>query len=568
MENIIYNQDGWIIVDVQSKEDIERYGPEDIQAELIQDWVRIFRDGDFYIIINGNDRWFMFKDKGGDIKYYNKDFDEVDKKEFKSELEYNEFTDFGFIEKNITGYGKLYSLLVKIYNGEEIDRYTYSDYDDLIYDIRIDREKPTRSKITIVFEDEDKFFELFDIHPDDKWFINYVRSDDGYNFIDDYAASDDWKEGYILRFINDENRQRLYDIVKLISPGIDIENDTEVSSVLYDHFEDRVDNIVVDWGSLMNRAGNEYAESLIQEDFSDVFINYGIIGVSPLYKYVTSVGILITLITKRFKDKSLSLYEIFDLIAPKNNYSINSEISYEYMYNGNFDNEQFNRDVDYEINKMEKELEEKLDEYKDPQEYKQIYDYITSRYKFGNYYPHPLDKDNKEKSTFVVNGIDPSDNKITVTVYKPDGGKKDTRSLTMDEFTRFLSQYELCEGKNNQYKKIILEQLNNNQDKILVKQFMDTLTPSTKELTKDDIVLMIHRYNLQNPKQPKLNLDKVLNTPTDSKFKIDLIGITALPNGEQKVIKTAELKLNDKFIITLQQNPLSGKTLPGMKINF
>jgi hypothetical protein len=217
---------------------------------------------------------------------------------------------------------------------------------------------------------------------------------------------------------------------------------------------------------------------------------------------------------------------------------------------------------------MEKELEEKLDEYKDPQEYKQIYDYITSRYKFGNYYPHPLDKDNKEKSTFVVNGIDPSDNKITVTVYKPDGGKKDTRSLTMDEFTRFLSQYELFEGKNNQYKKIILEQLNNNQDKILVKQFMDTLTPSSKELTKDDIVLMIHRYNLQNPKQPKLNLDKVLNTPTDSKFKIDLIGITALPNGEQKVIKTGELKLNDKFIITLQQNPLSGKTLPGMKINF
>jgi hypothetical protein len=138
----------------------------------------------------------------------------------------------------------------------------------------------------------------------------------------------------------------------------------------------------------------------------------------------------------------------------------------------------------------------------------------------------------------------------------------------MDEFTRFLSQYELFEGKNNQYKKIILEQLNNNQDKILVKQFMDTLTPSTKELTKDDIVLMIHRYNLQNPKQPKLNLDKVLNTPTDSKFKIDLIGITALPDGKQKVIKTAELKLNDKFIITLQQNPLSGKTLPGMKINF
>jgi hypothetical protein len=568
MENIIYNQDGWIIVDVQSTEDIERYGPEDIQKELIQDWVRIFRDGDFYIIINGNDRWFMFKNKNGDIKYYDRDFDDVDKNEFKSELEYNEFTGFNFIEKNITGYGKLFQLLVKIVKGEEVDRYSYGDYDKLIYDINIDRQKPAKSKITIVFEDEDKFFDLFEVNPDDKWFINYVRSYDGYSFIDDYTASEDWKEGYVLREINDENRQRLNDIVKLISPGIDIENDAEVSSVLYDHFEDRVDNIVVDWGSLMNRAGNEYANKLIQEDFGDVFYHYGIVEIIPMYKYKTSVGILLTLMMKKFDNRSMTIYDIFNTIAPKDNYSISSERAYEYMYEGNFDNEQFNLDVDYEINKMEKELEERLDEYKDPQEYKQIYDYITSRYKFGNYYPHPLDKDKQDKSTFVVNGIDPSDNKITVSVYKPDGGKKDTRSLTMDEFTRFLSQYELFEGENNQYKKIILEQLNNNQDKILVKQFMDTLTPSSKELTKDDINLMINRYNLQNPKQPKLNLDKVLNTPTDSKFKIDLLGITALPDGKQKVIKTAELKLNDKFIITIQRNPLSGQTLPGMKINF
>jgi len=566
MENIIYNQDEWIIVDVQSKEDIERYGPEDIQKELIQDWT--FHDGDFYIIINGYNRWFMFKDDNGNVNYYNNDFDEIDKNEFKSELEYNGFTDFDFIEKNITGYGKLYELLTKIIKGEEVDRYSYYEYDELIEYIDIDREKPRRSKITIVFEDEDKFFDLFDISSDDKWFINYVRSYDGYSFIDDYAASDDWKEGYILRHINDENRQRLNDIVKLISPGIDVENDAEVSSVLYDHFEDRVDNIIRDWGSLMNRAGNEYANKLIQQDFSDIFYPYGIVEISPLYKYKTSVGILLSLLTKRFNDKSMTIYDIFNTIAPKDYYTISSENAYEYMYQGNFDNERFNRDVDYEINKMEKELEEKLDEYKDPQEYKQIYDYITSRYKFGNYYPHPLDKDKQDKSTFVVNGIDPSDNKITVTVYNPDGGKKDTRSLTMDEFNRFLSQYELFEGKNNLHKKIILEQLNNNQDKILVKQFMDTLTPSTKELTKDDINLMIHRYNLQNPNKPKLNLDKVLNTPTDSKIKIDLLGITALPDGKQKVIKTAELKLSDKFIITLQRNPLSGKTLPGMKINF
>ena len=97
---------------------------------------------------------------------------------------------------------------------------------------------------------------------------------------------------------------------------------------------------------------------------------------------------------------------------------------------------------------------------------------------------------------------------------------------------------------------------------------MDTLKPTSKQEPIGNLNKMINDYNNQNPKQPTLNLEMVLNTPTDSKLKIDLFGLPVLPNGDQKIITTTELKLNPTFKIILQRNPISNQTLPGVKINF
>ena len=48
---------------------------------------------------------------------------------------------------------------------------------------------------------------MFDIDPDDRWFINVVQGYEGYDFIDDYGVvNNEWNEGYILPYLNDENR--------------------------------------------------------------------------------------------------------------------------------------------------------------------------------------------------------------------------------------------------------------------------------------------------------------------------------------------------------------------------
>lgn len=566
MENIIYDQDGWMIVDVQSKEDIERYAPEDIEKELIDDWGRVFRNGDFYIIINGNDRWFIYKDKQGNVKYYNKDFDDVEKNEFKSELEYNEFTDFNFIQKNITGYGKLYQLLTKIGRGEEVDYRSYNDYDKLIYDIYTNPKNPLLSRVIIVFDSEDDFFDMFDIDPDDRWFINVIQGYEGYEFMSGYGVvNNEWNEGYILPFLNDENRERINNLVSMIDPKIELNDEIAISTVLNDNFEEEVEGLCQDYVNEINIAGNLHCEQLIEQDFGDPFSNYGIMEQSSMYKYVTSVNILLRLMVNLFNDKDLTIFEILKRSIGKKGYSINSEISYEYPYQGDFNSERFNNDAEDWISKMEEAFEER---YTDFSGYKTTYDYITSKYKIGVYNLYPLDRDKTEKRTFVIDGVDEETNKIIVSLYNPDGSKKDTRSLTIDEFNRFLTQYELFEGIKNYHTKIINEQLNNNRDKILVKQFMDTLKPTSKQEPIGNLNKMINDYNNQNPKQPTLNLETVLNTPTDSKLKIDLFGLPVPPNGTQKIITTAELKLNPTFKITLQRNPISNQTLPGVKINF
>ena len=566
MENIIYDQDGWMIVDVQSKEDIERYAPEDIENELIEDWGRVFRNGDFYIIINGNDRWFIYKDKQGNVKYYNKDFDNVEKNEFKSELEYNEFTDFNFIQKNITGYGKLFQLLTKIVRGEEVHHRLYNDYDKLIYDIRTNPENPLLSKVIIVFDSEDDFFDLFEIDPDDRWFINVIQGYEGYDFIDNYGVvTNEWNEGYILPYLNDENRERINNLVSMIDPKIELNNEIAISTVLSDNFEDEVEGLCQEYVYEMNIAGNQYSKQLINEDFGDPFSNYGIMEQSLMYKYVTSVNMLLRLMVNLLNDKDLTIFEILKRLIGNKGYRIDSETAYEYPYQGDFNSEGFNNDAEDWISKMEEAFEERYTDFSGD---KTTYDYITSKYKIGVYNLYPLDRDKTEKRTFVIDGVDEDTNKIIVSLYNPDGGKKDTRSLTIDEFNRFLTQYELFEGIKNYHMKIINEQLNNNRDKILVKQFMGTLKPTSKQEPIGNLNRMINDYNNQNPKQPSLNLETVLNTTTDSKLKIDLFGLPVLPNGDQKIITTAELKLNPTFKITLQRNPISNQTLPGVKINF
>jgi len=74
----------------------------------------------------------------------------------------------------------------------------------------------------------------------------------------------------------------------------------------------------------------------------------------------------------------------------------------------------------------------------------------------------------------------------------------------------------------------------------------------------------ISMYNSKTTPNPNLRLDDLyeLTKQPNPPFKIDLFGI----NGQ--VIKTFSYDTNPNTTFTLTLNPVWGKTLPGIKINF
>jgi hypothetical protein len=82
---------------------------------------------------------------------------------------------------------------------------------------------------------------------------------------------------------------------------------------------------------------------------------------------------------------------------------------------------------------------EDSDEFLDIQEYSELYDRITQKYKIDMRYK------TKSGREFFVTKIDPETNKIIVRAVKKEGGLED-RSYTEEEFNNFLVSPELFEG--------------------------------------------------------------------------------------------------------------------------
>ncbi len=157
---ILIDDDKVLFVDVQQASDIEEYAQNDIKKELIDDWVRSYRDnGDFYIIVDkrypGNTH-YIYRDKRGDTTYWNEYFDEVTYREFVDSLNHYRMNSAAeYVKENLASYGETYQLLLDILNKKTYSRYhNFSDVDELIYNIKISERIPKNSVIQLHFEDE------------------------------------------------------------------------------------------------------------------------------------------------------------------------------------------------------------------------------------------------------------------------------------------------------------------------------------------------------------------------------------------------------------------------------
>jgi len=311
-------------------------------------------------------------------------------------------------------------------------------HDDLIGEFR------DNGIIILKFENNGSYFNLFGFSEYNVRVLETLFSHYGGNeWVDRYTAREDWRGGYIYNYFNNENKELLNEIKEYLSPELNLEqhNDlTKFCNLLDDMFYDVIDTITSDYAGEMDNAVEETLKEEVKSDLCDVFMVDGIYnaGSSCFYKYYTTVDILIK-IYDRFNDKSSDIHGILKKLGEDKGLEDNDyDDWYDYSYHDKFDNESFNRTVNWNLEKIKDNLFES-DMFTDIEEYKKIRETLTNKFKFDTWFKLPKNK----RKMFKIIGIQPETNNIMFEYKTVNLNKIEKSSLPLEQFNLFLYHPEL-----------------------------------------------------------------------------------------------------------------------------
>lgn len=459
-----------------------------------------------------------------------------------------------------------YTDLIDISNGDKEAAESFEYENDIVSDVKFFETKPAKSVVIIQFENDDKFYDLFDMNDSDKSFINGVNSYYGIDFVDSYWLDEEWDEGYLVQQIT--NQDLIKEIIKNMDPTFDFtKNDDnmykKISSMLYTLNEREVDNIKDTFRDIMDRNANIAAKKQIDDDFCNVFSDIKFMEKKcGEHKYYTTVTNLIRLY-ELSDNKDLDLYELIKFYAEQKDLGDNYyfEDTYDLMWR-NFDNDEFNDSVQGELKSLLESSEEYYDESPNPEELKKMIEMVS---KMGGFNRWINLRPNKEHNIMFYS-IDNETNFLKFAITKKGSTwESETRSVdNLEDLNNVIFQPELFENRNKR-NELIMEQITSeeianefyNENKNL---FNGKATPISY------LTDALNKFN-QNPKRPKLNLDKLmeLSKTKNPLFKLELFIVR---NGRmEKPLTTATLEIGkkDKFILTKTPN---NNFIPGVKVNF
>ena len=310
--------------------------------------------------------------------------------------------------------------------------------DELIFNVR------DNGIITLKFENDEQYFKLFDLSDDDIWFLNNLYSSYGnLEVFDSYRAEEDWREGYVFPYFNDENKELMEEIKRLIAPNLNLQDDgqaVEFCRLLEELFNNRVDYIIGDYESEMDSGMKNSMEKEITKELCDIFLENGIHNTQGCFhKYMTTVDSLIKLYDK-YGNKSNDLLSLLKSVG--HDKSVDGDYwsnMYEYMGSNEFDSESFNRSVKYQLENIISDMEDG-DKFADLDEYKKIVSYVTKKFKYNVWYGRPKDE---SKMMFKVIRINPETNKVELEYKKKGTMDFKQGNYDLEQFNNFLYHPEL-----------------------------------------------------------------------------------------------------------------------------
>jgi hypothetical protein len=340
-------------------------------------------------------------------------------------------------------FGKTFEFLKSVYYGYE-PRWSENGGDKIIDEIKFNSKSPSNSIVVIEFDNDEDFLNIFDLDGDDIYEWRYYMSDYSNVDYDTYRYTEDWDEGDFIEYaFDDQNKEKLINIVRTFYPSTDVTNRKKISELMKEIDSNFVDRVVDEYASEWENCVYNSIRDEIRSELENPFIKFGIKQKSLAYKYETTVGVLLTWYKQlKSEDANLSglLKEMIDKLD-KNNYRGNwGELRYSTDCH-DWNNDTYQSYVSNQIDKI-------IEKYEEDERFVDYYDFIELQQKVDQEYGFekwiPVKTD--ENTYFKIDKIDPGTNKIIVTFRNNMSDEREQkRSVDFEDLKRIETQYELFE---------------------------------------------------------------------------------------------------------------------------
>ena len=336
----------------------------------------------------------------------------------------------------------------------------YEDDEDILRITRINEKNLGKSLVYLTF-DTDDYVDLFTRNNDEtnNGYLIRVAFQGGYYgdnvFVDDYSMDYDWDEGYLLHYFNNENLDRVKQIVKILRPSLSVDNLTEhndkvieICKWLKNEFSHEIDSIIYDYSSEYDEALVKGLRQYVTNKLCNALLPLNIFEKKCTNLYMTTVAILLNTWDKSGEDKDAKLSDMLKTSIDQLGIQFDEDLYedyYVYFDNQNYDDEGFNRSVTWNLDKIMEKIEnsDNIDSYRKNSDLREK----LSKLKYGDegkWYEFPPQKTFGEKTPnkFIIQDVD--DGKILITYSNHSKNEfNQTVKIDYDTFLNFLYHPEL-----------------------------------------------------------------------------------------------------------------------------
>lgn len=301
----------------------------------------------------------------------------------------------------------------------------------------------------MMFEDNEEYFKLFKYELYDytiSEMIAITTFSYGYSsreWTDSYTAREEFEEGYMFGYLDDENLGKLKKIVKILRPSFDFleteerrnwEVYKEMAQILgtYDRFKDDM----ISYYSMASDSAYEVGlKRAIEDEFCDCLGPLGIKMIKCFKSYSISVEDMLKLYEEHSDPKN-SIEKTIGMSITTLSLPDVIENSYEYRDDDTLVSE-LNSDIRNEIEKLYDSIMDNEDGlFDDIDEYSKIVDYIVKNFGFNVRKNIPTQPD----TYFEIVGVEPQ-NEVLIEITK--GYKRKRLLVSLEQLETLLKNYKL-----------------------------------------------------------------------------------------------------------------------------